>query len=117
MGSITIEYIAQTCHEANRVLQEALGEPVNPPWSETTEEMRTSAVDGVRQPYLQGSYPAHNHENWLKFKEAHGWKYGPVKNEEKKEHPCFVSYDQLPPEQKVKDHLFISIVRSLEELL
>ena len=29
--------------------------------------------------------------------EADGWKYGPVKDPEKKEHPCFVPYDDLPP--------------------
>ena len=54
-----------------------------------------------------------SHENWLMEKEADGWKYGAVKDTEKKEHPCFVPYGELPREQQVKDALFISVVRAL----
>jgi hypothetical protein len=53
------------------------------------------------------------HTNWLRDKIKDGWKYGPVKNSEKKEHPCMVLYNELPPEQKNKDYLFRAIVRQL----
>lgn len=36
-----------------------------------------------------------------------------MKNAETKEHPCFVPYEELPPEQQAKDHLFKEIVGSL----
>jgi len=42
-----------------------------------------------------------------------GWKHGPVKDPEKKEHPCLIPYDELPKEQQVKDHLFIGVVKAL----
>jgi|MudIll2142460700_1097286.scaffolds.fasta_scaffold02262_4 hypothetical protein len=41
------------------------------------------------------------HERWMnKYK---GWKYGPVKNKEKKEHPCLVPWITLPEEERDKD--------------
>lgn len=38
--------------------------------------------------------------------------YGEVKDAEKKTHPCIMSYDALPPEQRTKDHLFGAAVRA-----
>jgi hypothetical protein len=52
--------------------------------------------------------------SWLAEKTKTGWKYGPEKDPEKKEHPCFVPYDQLPAEQKMKDHIFLAIVQVLK---
>jgi len=40
-----------------------------------------------------------------------------VKDTEKKEHPCFVPYAQLPPEQKYKDTLYLATVRSMAKAL
>jgi hypothetical protein len=57
--------------------------------------------------------PAASHENWLKLKIAEGWKYGPVKDPDKKEHPCCVPYEDLPIEQRIKDFLFSGIVGQL----
>ena len=61
--------------------------------------------------------PDESHKSWLKQKEEEGWKYGPVKNPETKEHPCFVSYDELPVNQRSKDYLFKQVVHSLKNQL
>jgi len=53
------------------------------------------------------------HEAWLAEKERDGWKFGPVKDAERKEHPCFLPFSELPQEQRVKDYLFQAIVRAL----
>ena len=44
------------------------------------------------------------------LKADEGWKYGPVKDADKKEHPCFLPYHNLPLEQRMKDYLFGAIV-------
>lgn len=105
--------IAEMCHEANRVIQRVLGEEVNPHWAEAPEELRRSALDGVHNA-LDGATPEESHQNWLAFKEKEGWTYGPVKDFAKKEHPCFVPYDELPGEQRLKDIVFTSIVGAFE---
>jgi hypothetical protein len=54
--------------------------------------------------------PEDSHKNWLAHKVKDGWVYGPVKDVEKKEHPCMVPYEELPLEQRVKDYLFRAVV-------
>jgi hypothetical protein len=64
---------------------------------------------------LAGNTPKQSHESWLKEKKETGWKYGPIKDPEKKEHPCMVAYDKLPSEQKAKDYLYLTTVRAVAE--
>lgn len=106
------EEVARVCHEANRELQSVLGEEMNDAWDDLDQEMKDSAIDGVRNARA-GATPEESHENWLRFKEGQGWTYGEVKDFEAKTHPCFVPYADLPEEQKVKDHLFTAIVKAL----
>ncbi len=43
------------------------------------------------------------HETWAKQRIEDGWKYGALRNDMLKEHPCLVPYDQLPEEEKQYD--------------
>ena len=110
---VLVEGIAYACHEANRALQLLLEEDANPHWDDLDEELRASAIDGVLKA-LEGATPRQMHENWVNFKVDQGWTYGRVKDMEKKEHPCLVPYDDLPPEQQRKDKLFLSIVNAMK---
>lgn len=114
----TLLAIAEAAHEANRALQRLIGDPVNPPWAEAGNHLKASTLDGVRE-ILRGrvTKPSDSHENWLAFKEREGWRYGPVKDFNKKKHPCMVSYDQLPLEQQIKDELFFHIVKAMSPLM
>lgn len=111
---MTNQEIARVCHEVNRAYCASLGDHSQPAWEDAPQWQRDSAVAGVdfiqRQP---GAKPSASHESWLAQKEADGWRYGPTKNAETKEHPCFVPYDELPVEQKAKDYIFGAVVRSL----
>lgn len=115
---MTVEQIAELCHETNRVYCATHGDNSQPQWKDAPEWQKTSAINGVRF-HLDNpdAKPSHSHESWLAEKAASGWKYGPVKDPEKKEHPCFVSYDELPAEQKAKDALFIGVVNALRSMV
>lgn len=106
--------VAMICHEVNKSYCEAIGDNSQVSWDEAPEWQKTSALNGVLY-HLQhpDSTPADSHNKWLEEKEADGWKYGKVKNPEKKEHPCFVPYEKLPKEQKAKDYIFSAIVKSM----
>ena len=108
------EDIAAICHEANRMYCLTIGDTSQPDWMQAPEWQKKSAIDGV-QFHLDNpnASPSASHESWLKQKEEDGWKYGPVKDADKKEHPCFVPYDQLPEEQRAKDYLFKGICDQL----
>lgn len=104
---MTNEQIAEVCHEQNAAFCRTQGDTSQPSWADAPGWQKSSAVDGVvaiRSGRV--TKPSDSHEGWLAEKERTGWKYGPVKNPEAKEHPCFVPYAALPPEQQVKDALF-----------
>lgn len=111
--------IARLCHEANREYCKSIGDDTQLPWEQAPLWQKISAVKGVL--YHLWFYPAFNpqasHESWLREKEAAGWKYGEVKDAEAKTHPCFVPYDQLPTDQKIKDALFINIIHAVVKSL
>lgn len=115
---MTIEHIARTCHEVNAEFCEALGDFSQVAWEDAPEWQRKSAINGVLFRLANpNSSPSEQHESWLDAKAVDGWKYGPVKDVEKKEHPCFVPYAALPAEQKAKDALFIAVVDGMKGLL
>ena len=43
------------------------------------------------------------HEVWAAGRIAAGWKYGPVRDEIKKEHPCLIPYEELSEDEKDYD--------------
>ena len=109
-----IEQIAEICHEVNRAYCQTLGEGGQPEWEDAPEWQKESTLHSIafflKTPEAR---PRNLHEAWMKEKQIQGWRYGPVKNPETKEHPCLVDYDHLPEEQKLKDILFLAIVRNL----
>jgi hypothetical protein len=44
-----------------------------------------------------------NHDIWATQRMAVGWRYGPKRDDEKKEHPDLVAYSELPEEEKQYD--------------
>lgn len=106
---------AQTAHEVNRELQIFLGEKtISPTWNSAPQEMRNSAFEGVKLLLNNPlTTPEQSHESWLSFKTKHGWTYAEERDDECKLHPCMVPYHELPPEQRLKDAMFQTVVRSI----
>lgn len=115
---MTKEDVAQVAHELNKAYCESIGDNSQPTWENAPEWQKSSAVNGV-QFHLDNpeAPPSASHDSWLKQKTEEGWKYGAVKDPEKKEHPCFVPYHELPTEQKSKDFLFKQTIHSLKKFI
>ena len=112
---MTNEQIARVCHEANRGYQAAVpsvGIPVAAPWDEFPMDQQHGVIAGVALA-RGGARPYELHEAWTAQKVADGWVYGDVKDADAKTHPCIVPYAELPPEQRVKDALFVAVVQAL----
>lgn len=43
------------------------------------------------------------HDTWAAGRFKDGWSYGPERNDEKKEHPSLVPYEELPESEKEYD--------------
>ncbi len=116
----SIELIARLAHEVNRAFCQLMGDDSQPTWNDSPEWQRDSAINGVRfhlECLRRGVEPgpAESHELWLKQKRSEGWVWGPVKDAEKKQHPCIVPYEDLPADQRLKDYLFAAVVKCFYE--
>lgn len=110
---LTVEQVARVAHEANRMFQIHTGDPVvSLPWPHASTEQRAASIAGV-DGVLHGRDPEGLHDDWTTRKTAMGWIWGPVKSEELRTHPALVPYPQLPPDRKMRDALYIAVVRSL----
>lgn len=90
-------------HEANKEIQQQTGEFI----PQLSEHLTKSILDGVY--YVLDNpncTPEQQHNNWVHFKRADGWRYGNIKDFERKEHPCLVPYSELPEIQQRKDSVF-----------
>lgn len=115
---MTVEQIAQVCHEINRAYCTAFDDNSQLPWEEAPEWQKTSAINGVKF-HLENldAGPEASHNSWLKEKEESGWVFGKEKDVEAKTHPCIVPFEALPLQQKAKDYLFRQVVHSLKNQL
>lgn len=110
-----VEEIAEACHEANKAYCELIGDNSQPSWKDAPDWQKESAIKGVEFALTTANpNPEASHESWLKEKKETGWKYGKVKDPEKKEHPCFMPYEELSEEQKAKDEIFIKTIASFQ---
>lgn len=102
---------AEVCHEANRAYCESIGDFSQPRWKDAPEWQRNSAMNGVIFHLQRPDAPASaSHQNWLEEKLADGWSYGPAKDPINKHHPCILPFNELPLDQRIKDHIFRSVV-------
>lgn len=110
------ERIAEVCHNVNKALCQELGDNSQVSFRNAPLNIKASVLDGVKF-HLENpdAGPSASHENWLKFKRADGWIYGLNKDPLIKTHPCLRPYNELPKEQRVKDHIFHSLVLHLKD--
>ena len=112
-----IEQIAELCHEVNRRYCKSLGDSSHKTWAETPEDIKNGTRLGVIFRLSNRDItPEAMHRNWVDGKIKDGWKYGPVKDHTKKEHPNLKPYLQLPLTERVKDIIFMAIVDSLASM-
>lgn len=106
--------IAMVAHNVNKAYCDSIGDTSQKVWDESPEWQKESAIAGVEAQLANPDMtPEQRHNSWYDHKVADGWKYGQVKDAEKKTHPCLVGYCMLPEKERVKDYLFGAVVSSL----
>lgn len=115
---ISIQDVAKVCHQANKAYCESLGDNSQKDWEKAPDWQKASAVSGVVY-HLDNPHAlvSDSHVEWYSQKLRDGWKYGLIKDPEKKEHPCMVPFEKLPMDQQIKDHLFKGIIDSLRNFV
>jgi DNA-binding transcriptional MerR regulator len=112
---VTAEDIARVVHAAQRELQIIQGDPVpSPPWDDAPDYQVRQAIAGVQEVLRNPQLTAEESQKlWQDRMRADGWTYSQEKNHARKTHPNLVPWDALPAEQKLKDQLFVAIIRAL----
>jgi ryanodine receptor 2 len=57
----------------------------------------------------------HSHDTWARQRLKDGWRYGPKRDDEKKEHPSLMPYDKLPESEKEYDRK--SAIETLKKII
>lgn len=99
-------------YEAARIENEAANRPINPePWEQRDEKFKKNMIRAVARQCGKGllESPKKLHDAWVVAYEKMGWKYGPVRNVEKKEHPDMVSFNKLGRKEQEKDWVFFML--------
>ena len=109
--------IAEIVHATVRqynIVHEVPGD--NFEWDDMDESYRESIEKAVKDEMeTPTKEPDESHKKWLKAREDDGWVYGPLKDQEKKQHPCMVPFEELPEVQQYKDILFVTMVALLKQ--
>jgi len=106
-------WIAEMAHEVNRAYAEMIGDYSLVEWEKSPEWQKATVLNGVEKHLNNPQMSAESsHKSWMDFKKADGWKYGPIKDPEAKEHPCMLPYSDLPISQRMKDYIFAAVVKA-----
>jgi hypothetical protein len=78
----------------------------NVPATYTLEPIDTSRVElNAEVAALTERLAGNAHDQWARRRLAEGWKWGPRRDDEKKEHPCLAPYADLPETEKEYDRV------------
>jgi len=75
---------------------------------EAFQKQMTEYVESLRGKPLPTPEEAHN--SWWRKYEEMGWKFGEVRDTEKKTHPDMIPFNDLPKDEQDKDEIFLALV-------
>ena len=120
---ISLDIVAQMAHDAvcTFCISEAISRRT---WNEITDADKELSLRAMKSlldsrvfdpPCLDiASLAEIVWDAWMQSAISLGWKYGPVKDEKKKEHPSIVpDYKTLSTFEKTKDYIYIGIIQSI----
>jgi len=109
-----LEPVARVVHAAIRTWSTAHGQPEMPDWDMAPDWMKDSTFASIRFVLDNPEADAGaQHVQWMLQRQAQGWIYGPVRDEDEKTHPMLVPFEQLPVMEQKKDDLVAAIVKAL----
>lgn len=110
----SIEAIAKVSYAAHVAYSHVLEEENVIEWDTLPPWKRDAIKAGVRLRLRNPNAPISSaHDYWCDFMTKEGWTFGDVRDDDKKTHPDLIDYHALPPVQKMKDYLFVSVVLTM----
>lgn len=108
------KYIARIAHEADRTLAAINGDMTVGGWNNLHGWERTSAIAGVKHAIaLPEASAATLHQLWINDKAEAGWMRGATFSLTDKKDPLLLPWNRLTPLQRLREEMFLAVVRSL----
>ena len=106
--------VAHIAWEAYRALCVSQGDHTVDSWYFAPDDKKQAMIASVSHIILTPGITAKMcHEHWVRWKLHEGWTSSNRKDEARKTHPMLMAWDDLTPDQQLKDRLFVSIVQAL----
>lgn len=87
-------------------------------WDEMDDEYKERVMSGVRVAIASPDLdPEHNHISWFNKMGADGWIFGEVKDAVAKTHPSMVPWVELHPSERIKNSMFLRMVKGCVDLI
>lgn len=106
-----IHQLAEFAYVINKAYCESIGDFSQPEWSEVDFDSQFIYLLNVTRNLKKEMTPEEAHNVWMKVRKSEGWVYGPIKDLAAKTHPCMVPWNEVPQEQKIKDFLFLAVLK------
>lgn len=87
----TRQTVKQDIREENEI-------PYEPAPADTSHVVLTAEIKALTELLARNT-----HDVWARQRVSEGWRYGPTRNDETKEHPSLVPYEQLSESEKQYD--------------
>jgi len=103
---------AKFVYEAARLEAQIACRPIVPErWGDRDKTFRTQFIEVVNKQCSDDKFTSAEaaHDSWVRVYEKMGWRYGPVRDAEKKTHPDMVPFNDLPRSERDKDEIFLRL--------
>lgn len=105
---------AKVNHEVSNAMKSFYGEAKGKAFDKLSEEeVHELVVACTAVGENPNMSPADVHQLWVDAKLRKGWKQGEVLDQNAMTHPCLVPYEQLSPEDQVKDVIFLAVIKAM----
>lgn len=108
------EFMAKIAFNTMQVIRKYNKENEIETWDCLNEERKVQVIKTVEAVIKNPDITAYDmHDEWKKAKIENGWSYAPVTDRKNKKHNCLVDFELLNDYQKMKDDIFIQIVKNI----
>jgi hypothetical protein len=110
------EFMAKVAFNTMQVVRKYNNETDIETWDLLNEKRKIQVMKTVEAVLKNPEITACDmHDEWEKAKLDDGWTYAPVTDRKNKKHACLVDFELLNDYQKMKDDIFIEIVKNIHK--
>lgn len=111
--TVYFDYIGKLAFEFINFIRKLNGETEFEKWEDLSIERKQFIYHNINDVIVDRNITGRDlHNKWAELRIEKGWKHGEVTDRENKIHACLVPFDDLNFFQKLKDDIFVQVIKS-----